>query len=81
MSARAYDTAWRKVRLLVLARDSYRCQLCGEYGDQADHIRALVDGGARLDPANLRCLCSPCNSARGGRLGRARQTKRLPSVW
>lgn len=30
-----------------------------------DHIVPLVEGGAQLDPANLRILCRGCNGAAG----------------
>lgn len=76
----AYDAAWRRVRLEVLRRDAYRCQLCGAYGTHADHIVSLADGGARLDMANLRCLCARCNTSRGGRDGRGRQLARRGKV-
>lgn len=72
---RAYDHDWRRVRLLVLERDGYRCKVqlpgCRGDADAVDHIVPLEEGGARLDPSNLRACCGPCNNAR--RRGRGRQ--------
>jgi 5-methylcytosine-specific restriction endonuclease McrA len=68
---RGYDTEWRRVRLLVLARDRNTCQVrlkCnGAPANSVDHIVALANGGARLDPGNLRAACQACNSAKGAR--------------
>ncbi len=65
------DREWRRIRLLVLARDDYRCQLRGRRctGDATavDHIIPLSKGGSRLDPRNLRASCSWCNTSRGSR--------------
>ena len=30
--------------------------------NEVDHIQPIAEGGARLDPANLRPLCKPCHS-------------------
>ena len=77
-----YDHTWQKVRLIVLARDAYRCQIrgprCTERATEADHIVSLAQGGARLDPANLRAACRPCNASAGGTLG-AQRKQRTPS--
>jgi 5-methylcytosine-specific restriction endonuclease McrA len=73
-----YSRAWRRlVALLKLERGEY-CQACGKYATylEADHIVELKDGGAPLDPANVRLLCRPCharktNRARDERLARS----------
>lgn len=44
------------VRSAVKARDSGVCQLCGEPGDEIDHISGSSD-----DLTNLRLLCSECH--------------------
>jgi 5-methylcytosine-specific restriction endonuclease McrA len=72
-----YSRAWRRlVAQLKLERGEY-CQACGKHATylKADHIVELKDGGAALDPANVRLLCRPCharktNQARGVRLAR-----------
>jgi 5-methylcytosine-specific restriction endonuclease McrA len=53
---------WKRVRILVLKRDNYCCIICGADvslpgAARVDHIRRVKDGGAPLDPANLRTLC------------------------
>ena len=58
---------WRALRLFVLRRDGYRCIICGVgvtgVGQaRVDHIRAIKDGGAALDPVNLRTLCVRCDA-------------------
>lgn len=68
---RVYDHAWRKVRDLVLERDRWVCQIsgpkCDGQADCVDHVIPVEDGGARLDPGNLRAACTPCNVARANR--------------
>ena len=48
------DAAWREIRLLILARDGYRCQIrdrkCKGRATHVDHIVNVLDGGRRLDP-------------------------------
>jgi 5-methylcytosine-specific restriction enzyme A len=53
---------WRALRLAVLRRDGYCCVICGinvsgKGEARVDHIRRVKDGGAPLNPANLRTLC------------------------
>ena len=46
----------------VRKRDNYTCQICGEYGDQVDHIIPYaVSHDSTL--SNLRVLCRRCNLA------------------
>lgn len=53
---------WERVRRRVFDRDGWRCQSCGKLGKlECDHVRALQDGGALLDMANLQALCRPCH--------------------
>jgi 5-methylcytosine-specific restriction protein A len=58
---------WRKLRLAVLKRDGWRCQLllpgCTGRAQAVDHVKAREDGGAD-DPANLRSTCLPCHNRR-----------------
>lgn len=55
------------VRKVVLERDAYRCQMCGDWHNLAvDHIKPKSKGGPdTLD--NLRVLCQSCNSRKGTR--------------
>lgn len=54
---------WRTLRALILRRDRYRCVLCGEPGNEVDHIVPVVDGGPDT-PANCRTLCRACHRER-----------------
>ncbi|HVL70255.1 MAG TPA: HNH endonuclease signature motif containing protein [Beijerinckiaceae bacterium] len=52
--------AWRAE---VLKRAGHRCEDCGAGGKlYADHVVEIRDGGAPLDPANGRALCSSCHT-------------------
>jgi 5-methylcytosine-specific restriction protein A len=59
----------RAKRLLILARDKYRCQICskrflhlhnGRWLCEVDHMLSLANGGSN-DMHQLRCLCSDCH--------------------
>ena len=57
---------WRKVRERKRATDPL-CERCKQLGRTTataivHHILPLVDGGARLDMANLQSLCVPCHA-------------------
>ena len=63
-----YNANWRQVRLAVLERDGWRCQIAGErcmgVAREADHIVPWRQGGALYDLANLRAACKRCNASR-----------------
>jgi 5-methylcytosine-specific restriction protein A len=61
-SARGYDRAWSRVRLVQLARAPL-CK-CGAVAVEVDHVVPLADGGARLELGNLQSLCKPCHTAK-----------------
>jgi 5-methylcytosine-specific restriction endonuclease McrA len=56
MTGRIYDTpAWKAIRKVVLARDGYRCVVCGKGGQlDVDHIDPH---GPAYDPRNLQTIC------------------------
>ena len=60
--------AWRALRSMVLARDKGLCQIrgprCRKWATQVDHVLPIADGGAVMDPRNLRAACTSCNSGR-----------------
>lgn len=60
--------AWRSIRLRVLQRDDFVCQIglpgCTRRATAADHIVELFEGGAPFDMANLQAACRSCNSAK-----------------
>ena len=74
---------WRRARAAYLASRPV-CELpgCGNRPTHVDHRTARAAGGASLDAANLRALCSGCHSAKtatsdggfGNRRGRAAPT-------
>lgn len=63
------------MREVILERDGYECQIrdpgCVKVATEVDHIRPLSEGGAFLDPANLRAACRKCNRAAGARASNA----------
>lgn len=77
---RGYDAAWTSYARAWLAafpwcgqRDDgslhathSRCVQSGELNRAhvVDHITAIRDGGARLDPKNHQSLCRRCNTAK-----------------
>jgi hypothetical protein len=74
-----YNTAkWRRIREVVLLRDSYTCQIhlpniCGRRATMVDHVVPIAEGGEPFHESNLRAACGPCNSRLGGRLGNLRK--------
>ena len=67
---------WRKLRLKILHRDGYSCQLCGAEGNHVDHIiprHAFGEGNADIED-NLQTLCKSCNLSKGGRFFNSRLT-------
>lgn len=75
-TARGYGWQWQQLRLRILQRDAYRCQLCKRAGRltparDVDHIvskaewlrvNGSLDGVD--DPAQLQSLCKPCHDAK-----------------
>ena len=51
---------WPRIRRKVLRRDKYRCQICGNRGNEVDHIIEIQDGGLSV-MENLRTLCHNCH--------------------
>lgn len=73
-AARGYGAPHRRARLIVLARDAYRCHWCGGPATEADHL------GEKLpDPAGMVASCKPCNAERGARKGTALNRRPSPS--
>lgn len=72
---------WRRLRLAVLERDRWRCQVpvdaagridpagepCGLPAETVDHILPRARGGAD-DLGNLRAACAPHNRRKGAQL-------------
>ncbi len=84
MAPPAYRGPWLTLRLAVLARDGYRCQLrlpnCKGQATQVDHIIGLAQGGQPWNPDNCRASCRSCNVAKGNRDNpRGQPWQRLPN--
>jgi 5-methylcytosine-specific restriction endonuclease McrA len=75
--ARLTSPAYRRLRLAVLDRDRWLCQIAGPRctgaATEVDHIVARADGGDIFDPHNLRAACATCNRGRGAALGGQRR--------
>jgi 5-methylcytosine-specific restriction protein A len=79
--------AWRAVRLQVLKRDQYRCQLqyaeCVGQATEVDHITNIAASNTQRAQANnpneLQAVCSPCHRAKTQReAAQARGSWRRP---
>lgn len=57
---------WKKIRLHILERDSYRCVYCGnsEGALHVDHVFPRSRGGSD-NYTNLVCACAKCNMSKG----------------
>lgn len=74
--------AWRRLRLIVLERDRWTCQVdgCHAIATTVGHLDPLCEGNpklARLD--RLRAECARHNYSEGAKLGNARARARRPS--
>lgn len=58
---------WKKLRLVILARDGYTCYACGGEAKEVDHIWPRAKGGDTFDPLNCAAICRKCNLAKGDR--------------
>jgi 5-methylcytosine-specific restriction endonuclease McrA len=58
---------WKKLRLVILARDGYVCYACGGEAKEVDHIWPRAKGGDTFDPLNCAAICRACNLAKGDR--------------
>jgi len=68
---RGYDSVWQLLRLTYLHQHPI-CEQCQQNGlivpaVLVHHIVPIKDGGARLDPSNLRSLCQSCHEAIHGK--------------
>lgn len=72
------NPAWRRLRLKILKRDGYQCQIrypsiCTGRATTVDKvIPAAREPGRALDSTNLRGACRPCNEHKGRTTDRTR---------
>ena len=52
---------WARFRLKILDRDNWRCQTCGRWGNECDHIKPLQWGGEMYSESNCQILCRGCH--------------------
>ena len=65
-SSKATSTsAWQRIRLEILERDNYQCQIrgpkCTGRATQVDKIKPAASGRVDIRHPNLRAACEPCN--------------------
>lgn len=74
---------WRKLVARLIAKRGRRCEVrgpkCSDDGRGTvrligDHIHERKDGGAELDPSNIRLTCTACHNAKTAQ-ERARRLK------
>ncbi len=59
---------WRGMAATIKSQRGYVCEACGKdcrarpFEIKADHIVAIKDGGAALDPLNIQLLCAACDN-------------------
>lgn len=62
-------TQWQELRVKVLERDRYQCQIRGEtctgHATHVDKIQAAAHGGDPFNRRNLQAACANCNSQKG----------------
>ena len=70
-----YGRSWARVRRAVLARDGYRCHICGGPGaDSVDHLDPVSTHGPRIPPLDrLAAAHVGCNSRRARLLEQERR--------
>ncbi len=60
---RVGSAAWKELRLAILARDDWTCQVCGGPASQVDHVIPRVQDGPTVEE-NLQSLCGTCNQVK-----------------
>jgi 5-methylcytosine-specific restriction protein A len=66
---------WTKLRALLIRQRGHRCEACWATHDGlgrpvrliADHMTERRDGGADLDPCNIRLMCMKCHNKKTAR--------------
>jgi 5-methylcytosine-specific restriction endonuclease McrA len=65
---------WRSLVAKIKNERGDRCQDCGSTHRVAgDHVIEIKDGGAKLDPGNVRLRCAACHNRKTIEARKARQ--------
>lgn len=67
----------------VMVNADYRCQvryvgICTGEASEADHIRAVAEGGAEYDPGNGQAACPACHKVKSSDEGHRAQGHNVP---
>lgn len=68
---------WKTLSAKRLQDDNYRCQFCGSFASEVDHMKAIQTPEGwehRLDYNNTRSLCLNCHNLRHKRFIKRRTT-------
>jgi 5-methylcytosine-specific restriction endonuclease McrA len=70
-------TAWTELRASLIRQRGAYCEDCGRAASRlfADHVIELKDGGAALDPSNVRLSCGSCHGLKTARVRAERQRR------
>ncbi|WP_415480937.1 HNH endonuclease [Bifidobacterium aquikefiri] len=72
---RINQALWNRVRRQALRRDHNTCVMCGQPGNEVDHIREVADNGSLYDLNNLQTLCHVCHLQKSYRVSQMRRMK------
>jgi 5-methylcytosine-specific restriction protein A len=80
MADNTWRRGWQAIRLRILERDRWTCQVCGTPANTVDHIILRSSGGPSED-WNLRALCASCNSRRPRKKPKPQLPRARMSRW
>ncbi len=63
-----HSREWKTTRKIVLNKNPF-CVECGNAADTVDHIKAIKDGGSKLDIDNLQSMCRSCHNIKENQEG------------
>jgi len=63
-----HSTEWKNARKFQLSSFPF-CIECGKIADTVDHIKAIKDGGSKLDSSNLQSMCRICHNIKENKEG------------
>lgn len=63
-STRVKPKGWDVIRKRTLRKAGYKCVMCGNPADIADHLLPMAWGGHPTDEKNLRAMCRDCHDTK-----------------